>query len=161
MDFEYIDSCIFLGFVFDENDAYGRYLNTLGYKQHNKGIISHFVMSEILINIIFKSRSTNPLDDQVTKERAFKMVNEFLYELKEENKLKILKLNTRIIDEELIRRIKENDTLLTDDDAFHLIEAIKAKCRYFVTSDKEIIENNKLREYLKTQHKLKIKEIII
>lgn len=158
---DYIDSSVFLGYVFKQGDNCKKYLDVVGYKAHNKGIISHFVMSEILINLLIKINLDNPIEEDIVKADAFKLVNETIITLREGDRLKILKLTARIMDPELLNELRGFDTKLTDDDALHLIEAIKAKCQFFVTTDKEIINNKGLKENLSKNYNLKIKEIKI
>lgn len=157
--YDYIDSSIFLGYAFEQGDACKEYLNTVGYKSHNKGVVSHFVMSEVLISLLIKIKLKDPLQESIAKEKAFKLLDETITRLLIENKLTILNLTARIIDTELLNELKEKDTKLTDDDALHLIETIKEKCQFFVTTDEKIIKNKGLREHLSNNYNLKIKEI--
>ena len=43
---------MFLGFVLEKDQKCKDYINTIGYKNRNIGIISHFVVSEIFIKLI-------------------------------------------------------------------------------------------------------------
>ena len=45
-------------------------------------------------------------------------------------------------DYQFIKRIKEIDYKVTDDDALHLSSAINKKCQRFVTVDQELLDEN-------------------
>ena len=156
---DYIDTSIFLGYMFEQGDSCKEYLDVVGYKSHNIGVISHHVMSEILINLLLKVKLDDHIKEEYAKERAFKLLDLTITKLREKGRLKILKLTSRIVDPELFEELQSQDTGLSDDDAFHLIEAIKERCQFFATTDEEIIQNKKLREYLVKNYNLKIKEI--
>ena len=53
---DYIDTCIFLAVTQGERHAQRcrTYLNTVGYKHHPCGVLSHFVISELFVAIITK-----------------------------------------------------------------------------------------------------------
>ena len=156
---DYIDSCIFLAHLFNENNYCRDYINTIGYKNRNRGVISHFVLSEIMINIITKIDYDDYLKGKILREECFENISETIIRLKYKKLLDILKITSKILDKELYDKLIKSDTKLTEDDALHIIEAIKSNCDFFVTIDKEIIANKKLREYLNQNHNLKIKEL--
>ena len=157
---DYVDSCVFLGFALDQNQNCKDYLFTVGYKNRNIGIISHFVLSEILCTILTKIKhSDDTIKEEDLRESAIKMSIKTIRNLKEEGKLIIKKLSTHIIDETLLKELNAIDNRLTEDDILHIIEAIKNQCDFFVTADKEITENQKLKEYLSHYPNLKTMKI--
>ena len=159
MRIDYIDSCIFLGFVLNNNQNCKDYINTVGYMNRNKGIISHFVVSEIFITLITKLEDKNQKFEKIEKSKAFYHIDNIISKMLKDNVLIINKLKTRVIDELLLNEIMNVDNKLTEDDIFHIIEAIKDKCDFFVTTDQEIIKNSRLREHLSIKYNLKIKEL--
>jgi|SRR3989344_6156760 len=157
---DYIDSCVFLGYALDKNANCQNYIQTIGYNNRNKATISHFVLSEILYTIIIKLKyEKDHITEYILKETAFKLIDNTINELIKKKYLIVNRLKTNIINEDLLRELQNIDNRLSEDDIFHIIEAIVNECDFFVTSDKEIISNSKLREHLSRNHKIKILEI--
>jgi len=156
---DYIDSCVFLEHILDKNQNCKDYINTLGYKNRNLGIISHFVISEVFIAILTKILSKDKNQEKVEKEIALIYFKNIIEELRKNNNLIINKIDNSIIDEELYKELKNINYSLSDDDILHLINAIKQCCNYFITIDKEIINNKILRDYLQNKHEIKVIEL--
>src|SRR3989344_5318476 len=97
---DYIDSCIFLGFALEQGQNCKDYINTLGYKNRNIGIISHFVISEIFLAIILKIKDKEKHYEKLEKFKAFEYIDEIINKMLRENVLIINKLDTNIINEE-------------------------------------------------------------
>ena len=156
---DYVDSCVFLGFVLEKDQKCKDYINTIGYKNRNIGIISHFVISEIFIKLITMINK-DKVEGNYVEDETLQYIIDIFKELLRSQNLIINKLSKSIIDIELYTNLKEIDYKLTDDDMFHLIEAIKKECHAFITIDKEIINNIKLSNHLLNYHKLQIIELI-
>jgi|SRR3989344_1867316 len=155
---DYVDSCVFLGFVLEKDQKCKDYINTIGYKNRNIGIISHFVISEIFIKLITMINK-DKVEGNYVEDETLQYIIDIFKELLRSQNLIINKLSKSIIDIELYTNLKEIDYKLTDDDMFHLIEAIKKECHAFITIDKEIINNIKLSNHLLNYHKLQIIEL--
>ncbi len=157
---DYIDSCVFLGYAINNDQKCKDYIHTIGYMNRNKAIISHFVLSEILYTLIFKINNLiNSHNEILVKETAFKLLEEIMNELVKKNSLEVEKLKTKLIDNVLLKELIKTDVQLSEDDTFHIIVAIKTNCDFFVTTDKEITSNKRLREYLSKEHNLKVLEL--
>src|SRR3989344_631937 len=156
---DYVDSCVFLGFVLEKDQKCKDYINTIGYKNRNIGIISHFVVSEIFIKLITMIHNKDKVERNYVEDETLQYIIDIFKELLRSQNLIINKLSKSIIDIELYTNLKEIDYKLTDDDMFHLIEAIKKECHAFITIDKEIINNIKLSNHLLNYHKLQIIEL--
>ena|SRR3989344_7038757 len=153
---DYVDSCVFLGFILEKDQKCKDYVNTIGYKNRNTGIISYFVISEIFLAIMIKNKDKEKNYEKLEKFKAFDYIDEIINKMLRERVLIINKLNTNIVDEGLVKELKIINYSLNDDDIFHLIEAVKSKCDFFVTTDREIIENIKLKDFLANKYSLKI-----
>ncbi len=155
---DYVDSCVFLGFVLEKDQKCKDYINTIGYKNRNIGIISHFVVSEIFISIIIKIKYEDKIKENFIKNEAFQYIDNIFNGLAMKRELQINKLSKEIIDINTYDELKNMDYKLTDDDIFHLIEAIKSECHTFVTIDNEILNNTKLKNLLLNRYGIKIIE---
>ena len=100
------------------------------------------------------------VEGNYVEDETLQYIIDIFKELLRSQNLIINKLSKSIIDIELYTNLKEIDYKLTDDDMFHLIEAIKKECHAFITIDKEIINNIKLSNHLLNYHKLQIIELI-
>jgi len=147
---------VFLGFILEKDQKCKDYVNTIGYKNRNTGIISYFVISEIFLAIMIKNKDKEKNYEKLEKFKAFDYIDEIINKMLRERVLIINKLNTNIVDEGLVKELKIINYSLNDDDIFHLIEAVKSKCDFFVTTDREIIENIKLKDFLANKYSLKI-----
>ena len=157
--YDYIDSCIFLHHIFEEGTVCRRYLNLVGYKRHNKGMVSHFVMGEIVINLLLKLKKRDPVQEILLKERAFLLLDDTIRQLRANDNLLILRLTGAIADTSLFKELKAVDAFLTDDDALHLLVAIKEGCSRFVTLDQELAKNERLRQHLIAKYNMRILDL--
>ncbi|MBS3151190.1 hypothetical protein J4443_02305 [Candidatus Woesearchaeota archaeon] len=153
-----IDSSIFLGFIFDEDNKFKEYLNVVGYKNQNKGSITNSLMGEILTNIFVKVKDENKIEQSLLRTKVFGLLDQIMTKLIEEGKLEIIKLNKSNFDFDIFNNIKGIDYAISDDDAIHLTSAIIMNCQNFVTSDK-LAENKILCEKIKSEYNLNIKKI--
>src|SRR3989344_7060158 len=95
---DYVDSCVFLGFVLEKDQKCKDYINTIGYKNRNIGIISHFVISEIFISIIVKIKYDDKFKENLVKDETFHYIDNIINQLLTKSRLKINKLSKDIID---------------------------------------------------------------
>ncbi len=153
-----IDSSIFLGSIFDEDNKFKEYLNIVGYKTQNKGAITNSLMGEILTNIFIKAKDEDKEKQSFLRMKVFELLNQIVTKLIEEGKLQIIKLNKDNFDFDIFSYIKGIDYAISDDDAIHLTSAVLINCQNFVTSDK-LAENKILCEKLKSEYNLTIKKI--
>ncbi len=158
---DYVDACVFLAIIFQESDGvrWKNYVDTIGYKTHNKGVISHFVLSEIVMNIMEKIKLSDRQRERELQAAIITNALAIITSLYREQRLRVLKLTRRSLDASLVQELQEKAYGLTDDDAFHLVAAIKAKCRRFITKDKYLLEEENLQRWLQQEYNLKITRV--
>lgn len=148
---DYIDASIFLAYLFSKGEICKDYIRTIGYKSHNKGIITTFVTGEILSNILLK--------EELKEDRP--IIFEFLAKtfdtLIDSNRLDLSIFKKKHFNIELFNEIRGKDRSNDDTDALHLMFAIQLGCRFFATTDKKLYENKLFRDFLKNKYDLTIK----
>jgi predicted nucleic acid-binding protein len=145
---ECIDACIFLGLIVEKHGDCQRFLNNIGYKGRDIGLITHPIIGEIVTNILLKVH--NKLD----REEAFRLLDTILYYGIQSNKFKIAKLTQGddLHSEDLMR-----EYWLTEDDAKHLSNAIIHGCNSFITIDEKLTDE-KVVNSIKEKYGLTIKK---
>jgi len=146
-----IDACIWIGAFFEENHSCAEYIKQIGYKLRPNGLITVPLLGEIITLLIIKV----PPEKSYIVTRVFEDLYKIINKLKNEKRLEIARLTD--INKEAIEDIKETDFAIDEDDALHLAWAIKHQCKNFITLDKKLIENEKLKSVLRNKYRLRIK----
>ncbi len=155
-NFDDVDSCVVLETIFEEERC-KLYVNTIGYKLRNKGMITIPLAGEIFSNLFLKISQN--IDDAVMRkvviQNAVDFFDDTMMTLLQKGRLIIAKINDG--DYQYIPRIKELDYKITDDDALHISTAINKKCQRFITIDKDLL-NDRFRGMIKSEFGLVIAE---
>jgi predicted nucleic acid-binding protein len=141
-NFDCIDASIILETVFEDEERCEQYVNTIGYKLRNKGLLTIPLIGEIFTNLFLKVSESigNQTERKVMLQTAVDFFDNVIIRLLQQNKLKISKINNN--DYKFVKRIKELDYAITDDDALHLSSAINNNCQRFITKDKVLLDKN-------------------
>ncbi len=157
--FDCLDSSIILGIAFEEKEAEQckQYINTVGYKLKNKGLLTIPLVGEIFTNLFLKvSRDIKDYSKRkVIIQSLVDFFDETIMTLLSKERFIITKIQSA--DYVYIPRIKELDYKITDDDAFHLSSAISQKCQRFVTLDRVLLQEH-FKESLRKEFGLLIAE---
>ena len=153
--FDCIDACVILGTLFEEEEESKQYINTIGYKLKNKGLLTIPLIGEIFSNIFLKlyQNINDSIERKAFIQNAVDFFDDTIMSLIQKDKLTIGKIDGG--DYQFIKRIKEIDYKVTDDDALHLSSAINKKCQRFVTVDQELLNDN-FRSKIRTEFGIKI-----
>jgi predicted nucleic acid-binding protein len=137
-----IDSSVVLGTVFKEDERCDNFINTVGYKLKNKGLLTIPLVGEVFTNLFLKISKNvdDPFQRRVVIQTAIDFFDETIMNLLQQDRLVISKIKDG--DYQHIRRIKELDYTITDDDALHLSSAINNNCQRFITLDKVLLNAN-------------------
>ncbi len=140
--FDCIDSSVILGTLFEKEEKCEQYVNIVGYKLRNKGLLTIPLIGEIFTNTFLKvSKNIEEVSERkFFIQNAVDFFDTTIMGLLQRDKLVIAKIE--IGDHLFTGRIKEIDYRITDDDALHLSSAINKKCQRFVTIDKELLKEN-------------------
>ncbi len=151
-DLDCIDSCIILGTIFEEkeNEKCKQYLNIVGYKLRNNGLLTVPLIGEIFANLFLKVYRTVPESSErkLLLQKAVDFFDDSIVNLLLQEKLVIAKIENS--DHQFIERIKELDYAVTDDDALHLSSAINKGCQKFITLD-AILLRDQFKSRIKTE----------
>jgi predicted nucleic acid-binding protein len=151
----YIDTSVILSLVFDDPRYESQeYLNIVGYKAKNKGVLSQFTIGELFSNVLLK------LKEDIVRKNAYDLLDWIIRKLLDEDRANILKFDGAIVNSSLFEEIRTADYAVTDDDAFHLMCAIACKAACFVTKDIALCSNQRLKEYLMKKFNLKLRLIV-
>lgn len=152
---DYIDTSVVLSIVLDKSHHESQeYLNTVGYKMKNRGVFSQFAIGELFSNILLK------LKEDMVRRNAYDVLDWVLGRLIDENRATILGFDSSVIDSALYDEITGVDYEVSGDDAFHIICAIKCKAACFVTKDKALCSNQRLKDYLMRRFDMKLRLIL-
>ncbi len=158
---DYVDSCVFLSIAFEEGDALAckTFVNTRGYRQHPRGIISHLVVSEIFVGILEKVQLRDALEEERVRLRAMQQLSWLFTTLLEDGRMRIARFTRRALDLDLFDHLKALEYSLSDDDAFHLVAAVAEGCDRFVTKDRTLVKSERVQTFLKRHYGLSIIDV--
>jgi len=147
---DYLDACLFLAVVFEERDARRckTFLNTVGYKTHPSGVISHVAISELFVKLL-------KMEDGLLQESCVCFATRLLTRLLRERRATV---EPHVSDHHLFEALKAEDYSVSDDDLCNLVAAVRTGCDRFVTLDKQLLGAQHLKAFLKREHGLKIVE---
>lgn len=136
-----IDSSIILEIIFENEEKCKQYLNTIGYKSKNQGLLTIPILGETFANLLLKSSQTieDPIKRKIFIQSAVDFLDDIILDLLLRGRLIISKLEKS--DYQFVSKIQELDYKITGDDAFHLSSAINKQCRRFVTIDKDLLHD--------------------
>ena len=146
----FIDSSIYLEVVVEgkhQKDCL-RFLDKVGYKNTNLGIVSVFIMGEIFAGVFKSFKKTE------TRLKALGLLESFLSEQIETEKVNVITLEKN--DLQYIDKINDIDRKISYDDASNLSKAISVCCDSFITID-EVLLNEETRNRFRQEFRIKIK----
>lgn len=137
-----IDSCIILGTIFKEDEHCELYIDTIGYKLKNKGLLTIPLIGEVFANLLLKveKKTDDKFEQKLFMQNAVDFFDTTISRLIYQERLLIGKM--LIADFQHVSRIKELDYAVTDDDALHVSDAINKRCQRFITTDKTLLNEN-------------------
>jgi hypothetical protein len=137
-----IDACIVLGLLFEEHEGCRHYLDNVGYKNKNKGLLTIPLIGEIFTNLLLKlpEKIPDPINRKVFMQSAIDFFDQTIMHFLKEKRIEISPMT--IQDQKYVVHIKNVDYTITDDDAIHISTAISKDCQRFVTIDKLLLQKN-------------------
>jgi len=134
MEYDCIDACVVLEALINNDRNCVKFVNTVGYKLSNTGLLTIPLVGEIFVNLLFKERNQSFIID------ALHYFDDLVTTLINKKRLVVVKLKPRDIN--FIEEIMKIDYSITFDDAFHLSFAINNKCQKFITLDNVLLKEN-------------------
>ena len=136
-----IDASVILGTLFEKEERCKTYINTVGYKLKNCGLLTIPLVGEIFTNMFLKiPQHIEEAERKVFLQSTIDFFDFTIMHLIQKNRLIIAKIKSG--DYQFVKRINELDYKISDDDLLHLSSAINNNCQRFVTIDKVLLEEN-------------------
>ena len=148
-----IDASVILGSVFREDENCDNFVNTIGYKLKNNGLLTIHLVGEIFTSVFLKivQYIEYPFEKKQFLQDVVDFFDKTIINLFERQRLSIAKVKDS--DYQHIMAIKSLDYAITDDDALHLSVAINNNCQRFVTIDKVLLKED-FRSKIKAEFRL-------
>ncbi len=145
-----VDASVVLEAVFEDEEKCKQYLNTIGYKLRNKGMLTVLLIGEIFSNLFIKvsQKMEDPFERKVVIQNVVDFFDDTLIALLQKERLTIAKIKGD--DYQHVKKIRELDYKITADDAFHLSAAVSNQCQRFITIDRYLL-NDHFRALMKRE----------